>query len=51
MEAAAWLGHKKTDVPTIPIWWLYKAINYMSAEAEGEKDKADRIASNGYYRR
>jgi len=42
MKAAEWLGHKKTEAPFIPIWWIDKAINYMSGEAEGQKILADR---------
>jgi hypothetical protein len=42
MEAAAWLGYKKTDYPDIPLWWIHKAINYMSAEGEAQKEIADR---------
>lgn len=41
MQAAEWLGYKKTEVADIPLWWLYKAIDYMNAEGEGQKILAD----------
>ena len=41
MQAAEWLGHKKTEAPFIPLWWINKAIEYMSAEAEGQKSLID----------
>lgn len=44
MQAAEWLGHKKTEAGDIPLWWIYKAIDYMSAEAEGQKSLADHNA-------
>jgi hypothetical protein len=37
MKAAEWLGHKKTEAPMIPMVWIYKAIDYMSAEAEAQE--------------
>lgn len=37
MQAATWLGYKKTEVGDIPLWWLYKAIEYMNGEAEGQE--------------
>lgn len=38
MKAAEWLGHKKTELPTIPLWWLGKALNYMSGEGEAQAE-------------
>ena len=41
MQAAKWLGIPVPAIADTPVWWLYKAIDYMSAEAEGQKSLAD----------
>jgi hypothetical protein len=30
------------QIVDVPLWWIHKAINYMSAEAEAQQILADR---------
>jgi len=42
MSAAKWLGIPVPTIPDVGMWWIYKALDYMSAEAEAQEDLANR---------
>jgi hypothetical protein len=41
-QVAKYCNAKPWEMAEQSIWWKYKALNYMNAEAEAEKILADR---------
>jgi len=41
-KAAEYMRIPTPDIVNVPLWWIYKAINYMSAEAEAQEILASR---------
>jgi len=41
-KAAEYMRIPTPSIVDVPLWWIDKAVNYMSAEAEAQKILADR---------
>ena len=41
-KVAEYMRIPTPQIVDVPLWWIDKAVNYMSAEAEAQKILADR---------